>query len=98
MPYFATRGSNPWNSLKQAGSPAPPWDRRLAWRYFCHGLRVMIVVALAVRASGADFSRFDRLRQDGPLYPMEEGGKFGYIDKAGHVIVEPHYTRAGFFS
>ena len=31
------------------------------------------------------------------LYPIQQGGKYGFINKAGKLIVEPQYTFADQF-
>ena len=33
-----------------------------------------------------------------PLYPVFITGKYGYIDKAGKVVIAPQFDRAGSFS
>src|SRR5258708_1071867 len=30
----------------------------------------------------------------GPLFPVEEHGKWGYIDKTGKIVISPQYYRA----
>jgi len=37
-------------------------------------------------------------KQDAMLYPVLKGGKWGYIDETGKVVVEPRFKRASYFS
>ena len=48
--------------------------------------RVALLLAVASAAPGADGS--DR------LYPVARGGKWGYIDRSGVVVIEPRYAAA----
>ncbi len=56
-----------------------------AWKL----LGISVPLLCLAHLTAADFNRFGVLEKDGPLYPIKQGGKYGYIDKAGHVIVEP---------
>ncbi|MFW5973253.1 MAG: WG repeat-containing protein, partial [Bacteroidota bacterium] len=46
-----------------------------------------------------DPTRVPALREQGErLYPVESGGRWGFIDARGDVIIEPHFDWAGEFT
>jgi hypothetical protein len=39
-----------------------------------------------------------RMTEDRPLFPIVQGGKWGYIDQTGKMVIEPQYVDASTFS
>jgi len=58
----------------------------------------VLLLLLTVASKGAEFNRFDKFRQDGPLYPILVGKKYGFINEHGKVAVAPRFTRVSHFS
>ena len=48
----------------------------------------LLICALCIHAAA----------EEEPLYPVRENGKWGYIDRQGHVAIAPQYTAASGFS
>src|SRR5512138_2259583 len=53
-----------------------------------------LALALAVALAATPVAAAER----GPLFPILEGGKWGYVDRAGRVAIAPRFERAARFS
>ncbi|MFL5262622.1 MAG: WG repeat-containing protein [Anaeromyxobacteraceae bacterium] len=54
-------------------------------------LLAIVAVVAGAPARGADGGQ-------GPLFPVRQGGKWGYVDRAGRVVVAPRFEAAARFS
>ncbi len=58
-----------------------------------------ILISVAIAFSGCKKSPSERASPKAPTrFPIEVGGKFGYIDSAGQVVIKPQFDRAERFS
>jgi WG containing repeat len=48
----------------------------------------------AIQLRPAEFNRFDKSRREEPLYRIFSGGKYGFINARGEVVVAPRFRRA----
>ena len=51
---------------------------------------VVVIMALAAHVTGA--------ADPGPLFPVLRDGRWGYVDRAGRLVIAPRFERAGRFS
>ena len=57
---------------------------------------VLLTVCLAL-AAAACTGREEGPKQPGVLFPIIVNNRYGYINRAGEVVVEPRYTQAACF-
>lgn len=63
--------------------------------FYCNLLFVTICILLASCSSKNDINTNDLKSQE--LYRINVGGKFGFIDEKGNIMIEPQYDIANFY-
>ena len=62
-------------------------------------MKKIILMFLAIMALSMPFSAYaKKVYPDGPLFPVREGGLYGYIDRTGKMIIKPQFVDARDFS
>ena len=62
-------------------------------------MKKIILMFLAITALSLPFSAYaKKVYPDGPLFPVREGGLYGYIDRTGKMIIKPQFVDARDFS
>lgn len=58
---------------------------------------VIIFICLTLLSTSCG-RRLEETKQSIRLFPVEQSGKFGYIDKTGNIIIKPQFDSAWDFS